>query len=68
MTHFTAGTRQPYWIEALEIRRIPRATPAPSHRREAEALRIRTNASTNITTRTAARSAEGTPRFVAWAM
>lgn len=67
ISHFTAGTRQPYSTEAPAIRAIPCLTPPPRCGVKPMSF-ISTNASTNITTSTTPRRTNGTPRFVAWAM
>jgi hypothetical protein len=65
--HFTAGTRQPYSIDAPEMRRIPFRTPSPRLGVNPTS-RMTAKASANISTRTTARRTNGTPRFVTWAM
>jgi hypothetical protein len=67
ITHFTAGTRHPYWSDALEIRWKPLATPSPRVGVKPMS-RITANASANIATSTTARRTKGTPRFVTCAM
>ena len=65
--HFTAGTLQPYSIDALEILRTSWASP--SCRVGVKPTSFMTAyASANISTRMIARRTNGTPKLVAWAM
>ena len=67
ISHFTAGTRQPYSIEAEAILRIS-ARGRPPFSGVKPMSRISRKATPNITTRMAARITNGTPRLVCWAM
>ena len=62
ISHFTAGTRQPYSIEAPAILRIS-ASGRPPCSGVKPMSRISRNATTNITTSTTPRSTNGTPRL-----
>ncbi len=62
ITHLTAGTFQPYSIEAEAILRIS-AIGRPPFSGVKPTSRISRKATKNITTSTTARSTNGTPRF-----
>ncbi len=67
ISHLTAGTRQPYSIEAEAIFRIS-ASGRPPFSGVNPTSCMSLKATTNITTRTRPRSTNGTPRLVCWAM
>ena len=67
MSHLTAGTRQPYSIEADAILRIS-ASGRPPFSGVKPTSCMSLNASTNITASTTPRSTNGTPRLVCSAM
>ena len=67
ISHLTAGTRQPYSIEAEAILRISSIGRPPFWGVKPTSC-ISANATANITTSTAPRSTNGTPKLVCWAM
>ncbi len=67
ISHLTAGTRHPYSIESEVILRISATGRRPFAGVKPTSCMSR-KATTNITASTAARSRNGTPRSVTWAI